>query len=242
MCQNGKCVRMENVSEWKMCQNRKLENLLSFRDPFWHFNLCLANHVPIREIPTLSYILTLSRSPSCLNTHPPTWIGCGRPLVAGVVSSSSPASCVVIVGCNLVVEIDSVLIVVGGEEVGCEEFVLPASLAPSTVLLAGDRDVKVVLVELVKLDGHTKKMKSFIPRKFRILFFALEGFWGQHLGAKFPVSPEQPCGLFALIALQPHSPLSGKLCPSVNWLCSRCLTSVIVREPISPSWHQPLTF
>ena len=29
--------------------------------------------------------------------------------------------------------------------------------------------------------------------------------------------------------------------PSKNWLSSRCLTSVIVRELVFPSWHQPLT-
>ena len=36
-----------------------------------------------------------------------------------------------------------------------------------------------------------------------------------------------------------HSPEGDH--PSENWLRSRCLTSVIVRELVLPFWHQPLT-
>ena len=43
------------------------------------------------------------------------------------------------------------------------------------------------------------------------------------------------------MALQQHSPLSRKFYPSENWLSSSCLTSVITRELVFPSWYQPLT-
>ena len=51
---------------------------------------------------------------------------------------------------------------------------------------------------------------------------------------------QQPCWLYALIALLQHSLLPRKFSPSQNWLSLRCLTSVIVRELVLPSWHQPL--
>ena len=37
------------------------------------------------------------------------------------------------------------------------------------------------------------------------------------------------------------SPVPWKFNPSVNWLCYSCVTSVIVREVVFTSWHQPLT-
>ena len=59
-------------------------------------------------------------------------------------------------------------------------------------------------------------------------FWGLEGFW-DHAAAssgKFPAClPEQPCWLYALIALvQQHSPLPRWFYPTENWLISRCLT------------------
>ena len=61
-------------------------------------------------------------------------------------------------------------------------------------------------------------------------------FWGgwrdpgvSLLGRIFRFS-EQPCWLYAYIALQQHSPLPRKFDPSENWLRSRCWASVIIRE------------
>ena len=44
----------------------------------------------------------------------------------------------------------------------------------------------------------------------------------------------------ALIALQQHSPLPKRCYPIENWLSSRSLTSVIVRELVFPSWDNML--
>ena len=52
---------------------------------------------------------------------------------------------------------------------------------------------------------------------------------------------ERPCWLHALVAIQQRSPLFRKFYPSEDWLSSRCLTSVIARELVFPSWHQMLT-
>ena len=73
-----------------------------------------------------------------------------------------------------------------------------------------------------------------------VLFFGLWGFWGQHLDQISPL-PEQLCGFNTLIAWLQHSPLPTRCYPTENWMRSRCLTSVIVRELVFPSWHQPLT-
>ena len=58
---------------------------------------------------------------------------------------------------------------------------------------------------------------------FFFFFIGLERFWGQPKGQKIPsLSPEQPCWLYALIALQQRSPLLRKFDPSEDWLRSRC--------------------
>ena len=61
-------------------------------------------------------------------------------------------------------------------------------------------------------------------------------FWrdsGVSLKGQISRLPEQPCWLYALIALQQHSPLRSRFYPSGNWLSSTCLTTVIaIRVPI----------
>ena len=63
----------------------------------------------------------------------------------------------------------------------------------------------------------------------RFPFFERFRIW--HLG---------PFWLYALIALQRHSPLLRKFYPSEDWLSSRCLTSVILQELVFPSGHHQL--
>ena len=68
------------------------------------------------------------------------------------------------------------------------------------------------------------------------LFFCL--VWrdsGDNLKDRISSLPLQPCWLYALIALQKHSPLLRRYHPSENWLSSRCLTSVIVRKLAFPT-------
>ena len=71
-------------------------------------------------------------------------------------------------------------------------------------------------------------------RLFFVLFFGMEGFLGR-LKGRISRLPEQSCWLYALIALQQHSPLHRKYYPTENWLSSRCLTSAIERELAFPS-------
>ena len=73
-------------------------------------------------------------------------------------------------------------------------------------------------------------------------FFWFGGILGSASRAEVPVSRKQPWWHYAWIALQQHSPLLRKFCPPEDWLRSRCLTSVIARELVFPSWHQPLTW
>ena len=61
-------------------------------------------------------------------------------------------------------------------------------------------------------------------------FLVWRDFWGQPQLPKLFYLSEQPCWLPALNALEQHSPLIRRFYPSDNWLRSRCLTSVIVRE------------
>ena len=75
---------------------------------------------------------------------------------------------------------------------------------------------------------------------FFCFVFGLEGSWGQPQGPNFPspgatmLALRLDCSTAALTTPQ-------KVLPSENWLSSRCLTSVVVRELVFPSWHQPLT-
>ena len=69
-------------------------------------------------------------------------------------------------------------------------------------------------------------------------------FWrnsGVSLKGRVSRLPEQPSWLYTLIALQQHLTIPRKYHPTENWLSSRCLTSMIIRELVFPSWHQPLT-
>ena len=74
---------------------------------------------------------------------------------------------------------------------------------------------------------------------FRISISIDNIFWfrGQPLGSEISHLHE----LCALIAQQQHSLLPRRLYPTENWLSSRCLASVIVRELVLPSWHPLLT-
>ena len=74
-----------------------------------------------------------------------------------------------------------------------------------------------------------------------LAFFLVVRDPGVSLKGRISRLPEQPCWLYASTALQQHSQLPRTFCPSENWLSSRCLTSLIVRELVFPSWHQPLT-
>ena len=56
-------------------------------------------------------------------------------------------------------------------------------------------------------------------------FLVWEGFLGQPLG-RISRLPQEPWMLYALIALQQHSPFPRRFYPTENWLSSRCLTSV----------------
>ena len=83
-------------------------------------------------------------------------------------------------------------------------------------------------------------MVPFWPswRKVDFQWMGLEGFCGQPLGPNFP-SPW--ANMLALRLDFSTAALTRKFYPSENWLSSRFLTSVIVRELVFPSWHQPLT-
>ena len=74
-----------------------------------------------------------------------------------------------------------------------------------------------------------------------MIYFGFGGILGSASRGRISRLPEQPCWLYALIALQQYSPLPRKFYQSGKWLSSRCLTSVIVRELVFPPWHQPLT-
>ena len=79
------------------------------------------------------------------------------------------------------------------------------------------------------------KMKKTIIFSIVSFFssFFWEGFWGQPQGTNFPF-PSETSWLCTLIVLQQPSPLPKRCHPAENWLSSRCLTSVIVRELVFP--------
>ena len=87
-------------------------------------------------------------------------------------------------------------------------------------------DRKVVFLE----DKQTQNLLSFA------YFFSV---WrDSEVSVKSQMSRlhEHPCWLYTLIALRQHSPLPRRFYPSENWLSSRCLTSVIIRELAFPYW------
>ena len=97
---------------------------------------------------------------------------------------------------------------------------------------AGDLLVHSGYSSLVQERPNSPENVSFFFRFGRILVSVSS--------AEFPlVSPSNHVGfIYALIALQQHSPLPRRFYPSENWLSSRCLNSVIVRELVFPSWRE----
>ena len=92
----------------------------------------------------------------------------------------------------------------------------------------------------IKYSGNLLPIQLFFIMSMYFIFWGVEGFWAS-LKGRISRLPEQPCWLYALIALKQHSPLPRKYYPSRNWSNCRCLTSVFVTELAFPSWHQPLT-
>ena len=73
------------------------------------------------------------------------------------------------------------------------------------------------------------------------LFFGLEESWGQPQGSNFP-SPWATMLALRIDCSTAALPTPQRVLPVWDWLSSRCLlTSVIVRELVFLSWHQPLT-
>ena len=73
-----------------------------------------------------------------------------------------------------------------------------------------------------------------------LFYFLVSRDSGVSLKGRISRLPEQTCWLYGLITLQRHSPLPMSFYSSEKWLSSRCLTSVIPRELVFPSWHQQL--